>query len=421
MPTLLTADWVLPVGGSPLRDGGVLLGADGRIAAVGPARELATRGARDEHHPGAALVPGLVNAHTHLELTGLGGQVEEDDFVHWLRRLIELKRARSYADFLAAARRGLADCFASGVTTVADCGDSGAVIEALADGGGRGIYYHEVFGPHPEQVEASMTGLRARVAELRRFEDAEGRVRLGVSPHAPYSVSGPLYAAAAAWARAEGLPLAVHIAESPAERALLADGTGGFAEMWQRRGIPLLPPCAGAARTPVAWLEAHGVLGPDALCIHVVQADAGDIGRLRAHDAPVAHCPLSNRRHGHGRAPLAALRGAGLRVGLGTDSVASVGTLDLFAEARAARALAGLDAEAALALLTVEGARALGLADEIGTLAPGRWGDVAAIALPAACAGPEATGHDAIEAVLAAAPGDVRATWVAGRPVYRAA
>jgi 5-methylthioadenosine/S-adenosylhomocysteine deaminase len=409
---LLTADWVLPVGGSPIPDGGVLLDAEGRIAAVGPRDALPADGAEIVPHPGAALLPGLVNVHTHLELTGLGGRIAEPAFPDWIRRIIELKRARGYDDFLAAARQGLADCHAAGVTTVADCGDSGAVIEALAEGGGRGIYYQEVFGPHPEQMAESLAGLRARVAELRRFTDAAGRVRLGVSPHAPYSVSGPLYRATAEFARAEGLPLAVHIAESPEESALLGEGTGGFADMWRRRGIPFPD---GPGRTPVAWLEEHAVLGAETLCIHVVQADAGDIARLAAHDCPVAHCPLSNFGHGHGRAPLAALRDAGLRVGLGTDSVASVGTLDLLAEARAARALAGLDAERTLALVTVDGARALGLAAEIGTLGPGKWGDVAAIRVPAV-AGPAA----AIEAVLASQPSDVVATYVGGAAVHRA-
>jgi 5-methylthioadenosine/S-adenosylhomocysteine deaminase len=409
---LLTADWVLPVGGSPIRDGGVLLDADGRIAAVAPRAALPVADVDLVEHPGTALLPGLVNVHTHLELTGLGGQAEEAAFPDWIRRIIELKRARTRADFLAAARQGLADCHAAGVTTVADCGDSGAVIEALAEGGGRGIYYQEVFGPHPEQATESLAGLRARLAQLRRFADAAGRVRLGVSPHAPYSVSGPLYRAAAEFARAEGLPLAVHIAESPEETALLGDGTGGFADMWRRRGIPFPD---GPGRTPVAWLEEQAVLGPETLCIHVIQVDAGDIGRLAAHDCPVAHCPLSNRRHGHGRAPLAALRVAGLRVGLGTDSVASVGALDLLAEARAARELAGLDAARTLALVTLEGARALGLDAEIGTLAPGKWGDAAAIRLPA---GVDAAG--AIDAVLASGPADVRATYVAGRVLHHA-
>ena len=237
------------------------------------------------------------------------------------------------------------------------------------------------------------------------------RVRIGVSPHAPYSVSGPLYAATSEWARREGLPIAVHLAESPAESALLERGVGPFAEAWRGRGIPLpLPP----GRTPVAWLAEHGVLSERTLCIHVVQAGPGDVARLARTGAGVAHCPLSNRAHGHGAAPLGAFLAAGIRVGLGTDSTVSAGRLDLLAEARAARVLGGLDAARALALCTLEGARALGMDGEIGSLAPGKWGDCAVIRPPRGAAGaaPE-------EQVLASGPRDVLATFVGGRDVHR--
>ena len=257
----------------------------------------------------------------------------------------------------------MADCWAAGVTTVADTGDSGAVAQALADADGSGIAYHEVFGPHPDQRDESMLGLQRQVERLGRY--AAERVRLGVSPHAPYTVSGPLYAAAAAWARTMDLPMAVHLAESLAESRLLAGGEGPFADAWRARGIPLPAP---AGRTPVEWLDEHGVLTERTLCIHVVRASAADIGILARADAPIAHCPLSNRAHGHGAAPLGALLAAGLRVGLGTDSVVSVGALDLLAEARAARELAGLDAARTLRLATIEGARALGLEDDVGSL-----------------------------------------------------
>jgi 5-methylthioadenosine/S-adenosylhomocysteine deaminase len=164
----------------------------------------------------------------------------------------------------------------------------------------------------------------------------------------------------------------------------------------------------------VAWLEEHGVLSDRTLCIHVVQANARDVGRLARTGASVAHCPLSNRAHGHGAAPLGAFLAAGIRVGLGTDSTVSVGRLDLLAEARAARALGGLDAARALALCTLEGARALGMDAEIGSLAPGKWGDCAVIRPPrgTADAAPE-------EQVLASGPRDVLATFVGGRDVHR--
>lgn len=406
----LSARWLLPIAGPAVEHGALLIGADGRILAVGPdAAVPRPPEAATEDFGDALLLPGLINAHTHLELTGLDLGPPEADFAAWIRRVRSAKAARAAADVLDAARRGLAACWAAGVTTVADTGDSGAVIQALAECNGSGIAYHEVFGPHPDQREASLAGLQQAVARLGRFTG--GRVRIGVSPHAPYTVSGPLYAATAAWAREEGLPIAVHLAESPAESALLARGTGDFADAWRGRGIPMPAPLG---RTPVEWLGAHGVLSDRTLCIHVVQADPGDIERLARANAAIAHCPLSNRAHGHGDAPLARLLAAGLRVGLGTDSVLSVGTLDLLADARAARALAGLDAATSLSLCTRDAARALGVGSETGSLVAGYWGDCVVIRAPAGMAGASAE-----EQVLASGPREVLATFVGGRDVHR--
>jgi 5-methylthioadenosine/S-adenosylhomocysteine deaminase len=406
-PCRLAAGWVVPVSAPPIARGAVLIGADGRIEATGP-DHLVPRppGVIEERFDDGLLLPGLINTHTHLELTGLSGGPPGPDFTGWITGLRQAKAARTADEFRQAARRGIRECWAAGVTTIADTGDSGAVIEALAELGGSGIVYQEVFGPHPAQLDESLAGLRAAVSRLARFSGA--RVRLGVSPHAPYTVSGPLYAAVAAYAVSEHRPLAVHLAESLAESELLASGRGTFAEAWTRRGIPHPP----GGHTPVEWLEAHGVLGERTLCIHVVQASAADLDRLARHRVAVAHCPLSNRAHGHGDAPLAAMLACGLRVGVGTDSVLSVDALDLLAEARAARALAGLDAAAALALCTVGAAAALGWSEQIGSLEPGRWGDCVILRPSPSARGPE-------ERALGCAPDDVVATYLGGRAVYR--
>ncbi len=405
----LAAAWLFPGDRPPVADGAVLIDAAGRIAAVGPEPDVpAPPGLATERCSGA-LLPGLVNAHTHLELTGLEGRAEAADFPTWIREVIALKAQRSPADFLAAARRGLRDCWAAGVTTVADTGDSGAVIEALAQADGSGIAYHEVFGPHPDQAEAALSTALRRLDELRRF--AGPRVRLGISPHAPYSVSGALFAGVASLARALELPLAVHIAESRDETLLLQDHTGGFAEQWRTRGIPL-PRSPG--QTPLAWLDQLGVLGPATLCIHAVEVNSADLDLLGTRRATVAHCPRSNRRHGHGAAPLAAMLQRAIPVGAGTDSVASVAPPDLLAEVREARALAGLSAEDSLQLATLGAARALGLDAEIGSLTPGKWGDMVTMDLP----GQVDAGRLA-DTLLSRRPADVRATFVAGRDVWR--
>jgi len=406
MPAVrLAARWVLPVDGPPIAAGAVLIGADGRVAAIGPDASVpAPPGVPQRRFPDGAIAPGFVNVHTHLELSGFEGQVEDDDFAGWIRRLRELKDRRSRDEYRAAARRGIRDAWAMGVTTVADTGDRGVVLEALAECGGSGVVYQEVFGPHPDQLETSLRDLKAKVAEQRGFESE--RLRLGVSPHAPYTVSAPLYRAVSGYARSERLPIAVHLAESPAETQLLRAAAGPFADAWGRRGIPL-PPLPG--RSPVAWLDAQGVLGPETLCIHLVQVDAEDVGRLAGAGVAVAHCPGSNRRHGHGVAPLRQLRAAGLRVGVGTDSVASVASVDLRAEARAARALAELSWDDALALVTYEGAKALGLERQVGTLTAGKWGDAVVIRLTDT--------RPPVEQVMSG-ENAVVATYVGGRPVF---
>ncbi len=406
----LAARWLISVQGPPIEHGALLIDSDGRILAVG----LDTNVPRPVDAPAekfddAVILPGLINTHTHLELTGFEHRVSEREFTAWVRRLRELKATRSSAEYVEAARRGLASCFASGITTIADTGDSGTVIQALVEAGGSGIAYQEVFGPHPGQTEESLAGLQARVDELRPL--ATARVSIGVSPHAPYTVSGQLFRAVSDWARSEQLPVAVHVAESPAESELLLHGAGPFAEAWRSRGIPLPSP---AGRTPIRWLAEHGVLSEQTLCIHAVHLDGRDIGRLADSGAAVAHCPLSNRAHGHGDAPLELLLESGIRVGLGTDSVVSVGRLDLLAEARAAAGLApSLDADDLIELCTLSGARALGLDSHTGSLRPGKWADCTVVRIPAN------TGGTPAERVLASGPRDVLRTYVGGKEVYR--
>ena len=405
----LAARWVLPVEAPSIERGAILIDSNGRIEAVGPdAAVPRPYGVPAQELGDAILLPGLINTHTHLELTGFEGLVEDQEFSAWIRHLRQLKTTRSSSEYLDAARRGLADCYAAGVTLIADTGDSGAAIQALSEAGGAGVVYQEVFGPDPAKVEPSLAELQHKIHRSSRL--ATGRVRIGVSPHAPYTVSGPLFSAVARWARAEDLPLAVHLAESPAEVQFLVAGTGPFAEAWRARGIPLP---ASLGQTPVTWLAGHDVLSEQSLCIHAVQVGPEDIQRLADAGAAVAHCPLSNRIHGHGAAPLAALLSAGIRVGLGTDSVASVGRLDLLAEARAARALADLSPVRLLELCTLGGAHALGLGSETGSLAIGKWGDCTVIRPP------QGSGLPA-ELVLASSPADVLATYVGGREVYRA-
>lgn len=406
-PRRITAGLLWPVSAPPLLNGALLIDATGRIAALGTDQEVP----RPPHaqavaYPEAAVLPGFVNVHTHLELSTLRGQVPERDFFEWIQHLRRLKEAMSWDQYLAAARAGVVEAWRHGTTTVADTGTSGATITALRESGGRGIYYHEVIAPDPGAAGHAVAGLEAALVETGT---APGHVRVGVSPHAPYTVSPGLIERAARTARAARRPLAMHVAESHAEVAFVTEGTGPFAAQWRARGIPLPP----RHRSPVAYLDGLGLLAPDFLAVHVVHADGDDLAALRRAGAAVAVCLRSNGRHGHGTPSLAALLGAGIRVGLGTDSAASVDTLDLLAEARAASDLAGLAPAAVLALLTLGGARALGLEREIGSLEVGKWADLCVIA------GAVRAGEDAAAAaLLTAGPDDVAATYVAGRVVH---
>ena len=367
----LRARRVHPVTAPPIEDGAVLVGDDGRIEGVGPHAHVPTPpGVESREFPDAILVPGLVNCHTHLELTHLAGTNHQLEFAQWIHGVRALKDATTPEEFRQAAEQGIHDCWASGVTTIGDTGSTGAVMEALAALGGRGIVYQEVFGPDPQQRESSMSDLKRAVKRLSPLASAQ--LRLGISPHAPYTVSAPLYRAVAEYARAEHLPVAVHLAESPEETAFVRDGNGPFAQALRARGIAVRP----RHQSPVEYLlERRVLVAGNCLCIHCVQVSQEDVWLLADVGAAIAHCPRSNQAHNHGTAPLAAFRTAGLRVGLGTDSVVSVVDLDLWAEAAAA----GLSGDEALRMLTLEGARALGWDADIGSLEVGKQADIAVL------------------------------------------
>lgn len=368
----LRAGRVYPVTAPPIEDGAVLVGADGLIAAVGPnARIPAPGDAEHLEFPDGMLIPGLVNLHTHLELTHLAGRNSEADFVAWIRRVRELMDGTSRAEFLAAAEQGIRECWRRGITCVADTGASGATMEALVHLGGRGVVYQEVFGPDPVKVSESMAELERQIVRLRRL--ATSLRRVGVSPHAPYTVSESLYRRVAHFARQEELPMAVHLAESLEESELVRYGAGPFAEVLRARGIVVEPRHC----SPVQYLSGLGVLRPGTLAIHCVQLDEADIGTLKATRCAVAHCPRSNRAHAHGTAPLDKLLEAGVAVGIGTDSVISTGDLDLWAETR----MAWRGAEESLRLLTIDGARAIGWQRAIGSIEVGKAADLAAFAV----------------------------------------
>ena len=360
---ILSADWLLPVDAPPIRDGAVAV-QGGRIAAVGTAAELGA-GERFEE---AVILPGFVDAHTHLEYAAYTGFGDGLAFVPWIGLHIARKRRLELADMEAIARLGAHECLRSGITTVGDLSFSGASAHACAESGLRALVYLEVFGE-------DSSALRSFDERAQRIAGAlSERVRLGVSPHAPYTCSPELYAACAEL----GLPVATHLAESEAERAWVEGGRGP----WQVIAEYLVPPYGSSA---IRTLAETGVLGPGTVAAHCVHLEEEELALLARHDVAIAHCPRSNALLGCGVAPLARFRASGLRVCIATDSPASTPSLDMFDELRAAvmgarareRRPDALIAGEALELATLGGARALGLADEVGSISVGKRADLA--------------------------------------------
>ena len=403
------AQWVVPITGPPVRDGAVAV-RDGRFTYVGPWSDAPTGEVRDLGS--ALLVPGLVNAHTHLELTAMRGFLEDLPFPEWIARLQRAKTTvLTPESMLDSAKLGIAEGLLAGITTFADTCDSGVALEAMRAMGVRGVMYQEVFGPDPDAADDAIASLEARI-ELHR-PHTSARVHLGVSPHAPYTVSDQLFTRVRDLARDLRLPMAIHIAESAEEDAYVRDASGPFADAHRARGIPVAP----RAETPVALLDRLGILAQRPLLIHCVRSREADIRAIAASRCAIAHCPVSNAKLGHGVAPLNEWLGAAVTVGLGSDSMASNNRMHLLEEARVAllaqRARAGpaipLTPSTVLRLATLGGAQCLGLESEVGSIEVGKSADFAAFSLDELPAVPHA---DPVATAIFAL-GGARATAVA--------
>jgi cytosine/adenosine deaminase-related metal-dependent hydrolase len=376
---ILAADWVVPMDGPPIADGAVAI-EGGTIVAVGPAD-----GREDERFPDSVILPGLVNAHSHLEYAAMGGFGDGLPFSPWIADHIRRKDTQELADLLDQSRAGAIACLAGGITTVADCCYAGTVAQAAVETGLRAIVYLEGF--------SAWEGLEARIEAALDALPASPLVTAGVSPHAPFTVTHDDYAMLIGLARRRGLPVATHLLESDRETEHL----DAFAS----------------------------VLGPDTVAIHAVLVDAADIALLARLDVPVAHCPRSNALLGCGIAPLTDMLEAGVRVGLGTDSPSSAIDFDMWAEMRAAVMLQrartaradALSAQTALELATSRAAGALGLEDAIGTLTPGKQADLIVLDMAGS---PFLPWEDPVSAaVYGGAPHRVARSLVAGEIRYR--
>jgi 5-methylthioadenosine/S-adenosylhomocysteine deaminase len=358
---------------------------DGRIAAVGApdAVRAAYPGAAVRDLGAAILAPGFVDAHCHLEWALTAGLAPSGEFGRWLGAFLDAVGAAGPEFLAASADAGALAALRAGTTTLCDSGPTGVGAAALTTVGLRGWSCVEAFGSgDASSLGPPLERLRAGIA---RAESAAGpRVQVGVSPHAPYSVGPALWEALRDDPDLGVRPWSTHLAESVAERQAITTGDGTIASALERRSVrPAMWPGVPGAGV-ITRLDAAGALRRGMVAAHCVQIDADEPALLAAHGVAVAHCPISNARLGPGTAPLADLVGAGVRVGLGTDSPGSAGCYDVRAEARACELVQGaqgasLTPRELVRLATLGGAEALGCDDEIGSISVGKCADLIAL------------------------------------------
>ena len=409
--TTYEADWICPVSSPPVRNGSMIVG-DGRIVAV---REGRIAGGDRAGFPGCAIIPGFVNAHTHLELTILRGFLDDLPFDAWIPRLTRAKYQQlSRDEMLLSARLGAVEMLRAGVTCVGEVMDIGTAWQAMREFGLQGVAYQEVFGPAESQCEPAMTDLARKIDSFRGEET--DTLRAGVSPHAPYTVSSKLYAAVNEYAFRENLRLTAHIAESEQEGMFVRWGAGVFAERWSERGIEFAPPGC----SPVEYIDRLGLVRPEMLLVHAIDLEDGDLDIIKLRRPGIVHCPKSNAKLAHGVARVFELRAAGAALAIGTDSVASNNAVDMFEEMRSAifqqrgltRRFDALDAQTVFRMATLGGAECLGMGKHLGSLEAGKRADFAVVDLNDASLQPV---YDPVGAmVYSASRHNVKATYIGG-------
>jgi cytosine/adenosine deaminase-related metal-dependent hydrolase len=421
---VLSANYVLPISSPPINDGAVCI-ENSSIVAVGTREEISERFPRAvvEEFGEAAILPGLVNCHSHLEITSMRNQLDdvEHDFTAWLLKLNGLRAALSEDDLIAAATEGAREGAQAGVTCFGDIGRFGrAGLDALKAVRLRGVVFQETeFSPDDRTADDDLGKFISKFDSLRA--DENDLVRIGLSPHSPYTVGPKLFRLIAEFCAANAVKMTIHTSESRDEDQLLRSGTGFFTEVYKKYDVHWESPHCSS----VEYLERLGVLDARPLLAHCIWVSDSDIELIAGNGATVAHCPKSNAKFGHGWAPLEDLLDAQIPVGLGSDSVASNNVCDILEESRfaalGARNRAGsrrfISAKQMLEAATIGGAGALGLDDSIGTIEAGKQADLAVFSLDNTAQQPVGDVHAAL--VFSTNARDARLTMVAGREVFR--
>ena len=393
--------WVLPVAAPPIRNGWVAV-EGGRIVALGGPADRAPQGKESFSEPFSepfVILPGLVNAHVHLELSWMRGAVPPaSSMPAWAAQLLSLRRA-NVGEPADAMRVAIDDARSFGTSLVGDVANTLESYHALADSPMWASVFFEQIGFRVPDPASHAAAAQSRMDALPQ----RTRMRAWVAPHAPYSVSpGLLTAIGALGSRV----VSIHLAESAEELQFLRDGTGAWRTLLEALGVWdatwRAPDCG-----PVEYIARAGLLNERLVAVHGVQLADAELSRLASADATLVTCPRSNVWTGAGAPPIERFYASGVRVAVGTDSLASVDDLNLFSELAAIRAAApGIPAAKLLASATAHGADALGFGAELGTIEPGKHAELIAVRIP------EAVGDVEEYLVHGVQPGDIR--WLNG-------
>ncbi|HXK12377.1 MAG TPA: amidohydrolase family protein [Vicinamibacteria bacterium] len=362
---ILTASWVLPISRPPVSRGRVAIDGS-RVVWVGRAGEAGEPDAPVRDLGEGVLVPGLVNAHCHLELSHLAGRLElGHGFVPWVEDVVA-SRGRFTDDEIRVAAAGAVRFLEEhGTVAVADVSNALGHLDLLGGARLSAVVFLELLAWDPAKAEATLAWADERLRSIGPSLRPGVEVRLAA--HAPHSVSPALLRGLVE----RGGAAAIHLAESRDEAEFLASGGGAWPSFLAKRGLGHVE-LAVPGLSPVRYTESLGVLHSRLVAAHGVQVDAADREVLARHGVSVVLCPRSNRNLGVGTADAPALRAAGVRLALGTDSLASVETLDVLEDAALLqRQFPDLDPAAIVRMATLGGAEALGL-DDLGAIAPGR-------------------------------------------------
>lgn len=372
---IVAARFVVPVG-APVIEGGAVHVEDGVIRAVGRAKDMPRGEVVD--HGDAVILPGFVNAHTHLELSHLRGMVPPGPcLVDWLDRLMTTKRGRPWSEAAVrdAVEAGIDESFRAGVTTIGDITATPSWTRSVLRASGiRAVSFGEVIamGTRSGSLEAQLTAAAKSDAPC-------DHVRIGISPHASYTVSPEALRICADRGHAEALPLCIHLAESGEEAEFTREATGAFAEFLRRRGVwddSIVPSRMG----PVELADRAGVLNDRCVIAHANHVEDDDIARIARTGASVAYCPRTHAAFDHPPHRFMDMLDRGVNVCIGTDSLASNPDLSVLAELRFLRERRpDCPPDQLIEMATLRGARALGFAERVGSLEPGKSADLVVV------------------------------------------